>query len=83
MHVLKESGRSLLPVGVTSVQGDFERGELVSCLSGDGKEIARGLINYSSLEAQKIIGKKSDNLSAILGYIGDRELIHRDNLVLV
>lgn len=83
MHVLKESGRSLLPVGVTSVQGDFERGELVSCLSGDGKEIARGLINYSSLEAQKIIGKKSDNISAILGYIGDRELIHRDNLVLV
>jgi len=82
-RVLKESGKSLLPIGVTKVSGKFERGELVSCLDREGKEIGRGLANYSNAEAQKIIGKKSDNISSILGYIGDLELIHRDNLVLV
>lgn len=82
-RVLQESGKSLLPIGVIKVSGQFERGELVSCIDSDGKEIGRGLVNYSIVEAQKIIGKKSDNISSILGYIGDLELIHRDNLVIV
>ena len=82
VRVLKESGKSLLPIGVTHVSGKFERGELVSCIDNEKNEIARGLVNYASSEAQKIIGKKSNNISSILGYIGDFELIHRDNLVL-
>lgn len=82
-RVLKDSGKSLLPIGVVSVSGPFERGELVSCLNGAGKEIGRGLVNYNSIEAQKIIGKKSDHISSILGYLGDLELIHRDNLVII
>lgn len=81
--VLSESGRSLLPVGVKSVQGDFERGELVSCVDLQGKEIARGLVNYSAVEAAKISGQKSQVIETILGYSGDKELIHRDNLVLL
>ena len=81
--VLSESGRSLLPVGVKSVQGDFERGELVSCVDLQGKEIARGLVNYSAVEAEKISGQKSQVIENILGYSGDKELIHRDNLVLL
>jgi len=82
-RVLKESGKSLLPIGVIKVSGKFERGELVSCVDREGKEIGRGLVNYSMTEAQKIIGEKSDRISSILGYIGDMELIHRDNLVIV
>ena len=80
---LLESGSSLLPIGVTGVNGEFSRGDLVSCVSTDGREVARGLTNYSSEEANKIVGQASDQLSALLGYGGDEELIHRDNLVLV
>jgi len=80
---LLESGSSLLPIGVTAVSGEFSRGDLVSCLSADGREVARGLTNYTSQEANKIIGQASDRLSELLGYGGDKELIHRDNLVLV
>lgn len=82
-RVLKDSGKSLLPIGVTHVSGQFERGELVRCVNPEGKEIARGLVNYSVMEAEQIIGKKSDKISFILGYIGDLELIHRDNLVII
>jgi len=83
VEVLKGSGKSLLPVGVTTVSGDFKRGELVSCIDGKGNEVARGLINYSLKEAEKIIGQPSHKIGEILGYGGDSELIHRDNLVLV
>ncbi len=83
INVIKVSGKSLLPVGVTQVGGDFRRGELVSCVDAKGKEIARGLTNYNSAEAEKIIGKPSNKIFDILGYGGDSELIHRDNLVLV
>jgi glutamate 5-kinase len=81
--VLRQSGRSLLPVGVTAVDGGFKRGELVICAAPDGAEVARGLVNYSAEEAQRIIGQPSDRIEAILGYVDEPELIHRDNLVLV
>ncbi len=82
INVLKGEGRSLLPVGVTQVIGRFSRGEIVSCLSADGREIARGLVNYSSDETDRIKGRSSRDLESILGYIDEPELIHRDNLVL-
>ena len=80
--VLKESGRSLLPVGVTRIEGDFLRGDLVRCFDPDGLEVARGLVNYSATEAARICGRTSAELPILLGYRGDEELIHRDNLVL-
>ena len=80
---LCKSGSSLLAVGVKEVQGDFGRGEIVSCVAIDGKEIARGLVNYNSDDAAKIKGKVSSEIESILGYVDDAELIHRDNLVLV
>jgi len=81
--VLQESGKSLLAVGVTSVKGNFIRGEMVTCVNHEGKEIAHGLVNYNALEAAKICGKSSGEIEAILGYVDEAELIHRDNLVLV
>ncbi len=83
VRVLRESGRSLLPVGVTAVHGDFSRGELVSCTDAEGAEIARGLVNYSSGEAVRIIGEPSERIEAILGYVDEPELIHRDNMVVL
>lgn len=83
VRVLKESGKSLLPIGVTAVSGDFERGDLVACVTGDGLEIARGLVNYGASDAQKLCGHPSRNIEALLGYVDEPELIHRDNLVLV
>ncbi len=80
---LCDSGSSLLAVGVTSVKGEFSRGEMVSCISPSGDEIARGLVNYSSTEIEKIKGQTSEKIEALLGYIDDAELIHRDNLVIV
>lgn len=80
--VLTQQGRSLLPVGVKSVEGDFRRGDVVICADPQGRQIARGLVNYSRDEAVKIIGQSSENIEAILGYRDDDELIHRDNLVL-
>ena len=76
-----EQGRSLLPIGITAVSGEFERGDLVSCVDGQGRERARGLANYSSAEAQALMGKASAHIESILGYCGEEEMIHRDNLV--
>ena len=78
---LKE-GKSLLPIGVLEVQGDFERGAAVACLSPDGREIARGLANYSSGESRRIARRASQEIETILGYIDEPEIIHRDNLIL-
>lgn len=75
--------KSLLPVGVKAVQGSFRRGEMVICVAPDGREVARGLVNYSALEAQKIIGRPSDEIERLLGYVDEPELVHRDNLILV
>jgi glutamate 5-kinase len=83
VKVLRESGRSLLPVGVTAVEGYFGRGDMVSCVDSQGREIARGLVNYSAAETQRIMGSASKDIESILGYQVDEELIHRDNLVLV
>ncbi len=76
------AGRSLLPIGVQAVQGDFERGAVVACVGSNGREIARGLANYSSGDARRIARKASQEIEAILGYIDEPELIHRDNLIL-
>ena len=81
--VLKEQGRSLLAVGVRAVSGDFDRGAIVGCLNPDGKEVARGLVNYSAHEARRIMGQPSERIAEILGYVDEPELIHRDNLVIV
>lgn len=82
VRVLRESGRSLLPVGVKRVDGEFGRGELVRCVDPLGHEVARGLVNYSASEAKQIAGVSSDKIAAILRYEGEQELIHRDNMVL-
>jgi len=82
-RVLRQQGRSLLAVGVTDVEGSFTRGELVSCVDSGGREVARGLVNYSSEEARLIKGKGTEDIADILGYREDDELIHRDNMVIV
>lgn len=78
---LAAGGKSLLPVGVKSVQGEFERGEVIACVDEQGHEVARGLVNYSAAEARRIAGKPSSSIESILGYVDEPELIHRDNLV--
>ncbi len=83
VKALSTSGKSLLPIGVISVSGDFERGEVVICLDPTGREIARGLINYSAVETRKILQRTSNEIEVILGYVDELELIHRDNLVLL
>lgn len=80
--VLRERGRSLLPVGVTRVDGRFRRGEMVACLDPNGHELARGLVNYDSQAASRIAGYPSEAIEKRLGYLTEPELIHRDNLVL-
>jgi glutamate 5-kinase len=83
VRVLREQGRSLLAVGVCEVEGEFQRGALVACLDPEGREVARGLVNYSASEARAIKGLPSDRIEATLGYADEPELIHRDNLVLI
>lgn len=83
VDALRSAGKSLLPIGVKTVAGDFERGAVVACLSPDGVEIARGLVNYSAQESRRIAGLPSSEIRAILGYVDEPELIHRDNLVLL
>ena len=75
------SGKSLLPAGVTGVEGQFERGDAVTVVGGDGLELARGLVAYSADDARRIIGHKSREIETILGYRGREVLIHRDDLV--
>lgn len=79
---LMDAGKSLLPIGVVEVQGEFARGEVIACMSQSGGEIARGLTNYSSAQAHLICRRSSAEIEAILGYMLEPELIHRDNLVL-
>ncbi len=80
---LREGGRSLLPIGVTGVAGEFERGEVVVCVGPDQRELARGLVNYNAEETRKIARKPSSEIANVLGYVDESELIHRDNLVLL
>lgn len=79
---LRESGRSLLPVGVIEVEGRFQAGDLVACLNAEGHEVARGLINYDADEARLLCRVSSSAINQVLGRAGEAELIHRDNLVL-
>ena len=83
VKVLREDGKSLLPIGVVSVDGSFERGDVVACLDQDGNEVARGLVNYTSAETARILRKPSSEIANTLGYVDEAELIHRDNLVLL
>ena len=78
-----EAGRSLLAKGITRVSGEFERGDTVSVVSPEGEEIARGLSNYHAIDMIRILGKHSDAIEHILGYVGPREAIHRDDMVLL
>ncbi len=80
---LVRDGKSLLPIGVTGVRGSFERGEAVACLDPEGREIARGLVNYAAGEARVIMRRASSEIEGLLGYVDEPELIHRDNLVLL
>ena len=83
VEALAVGGKSLLSIGVTNVSGNFERGEVVGCLDPHGKEIARGLVNYNAVETRRILRRPSSEIENILGYVGEPELIHRDNLVLL
>jgi glutamate 5-kinase len=76
-------GSSLLPVGVVSVEGNFQRGDAVSIFSGDGRDIARGLTSYSSIDAKVLQGRRSEEIEKLLGYAGRDEMVHRDNLALL
>lgn len=78
---LTEEGKSLLPVGMVSVEGDFARGDVIAVRSPEGAEIARGLANYASAEARLICRKPSSEFEGLLGYVAEPEMIHRDNLV--
>lgn len=83
VRALRAQGSSLLPIGVTAVDGEFLRGDVVSCVDETGREIARGLINYSAQESRRILRLPTGQIEAVLGYIDEPELIHRDNLVVV
>ena len=82
VKVLQTSGKSLLAVGIDSVEGVFYRGDMVACVDPEGNEIARGLVNYDNTEVSILCGQSSEKIADLLGYAGDEEVIHRDNLVL-
>ncbi len=83
VRVLREQGRSLLAVGVKEVQGEFSRGDVVSCFDEQGREIARGLVNYDSDAMSRLKGQPTSRFAEILGYLDEEEMIHRDNLALM
>jgi glutamate 5-kinase len=80
-EVLRDAGRSLLAVGVTGVEGSFSRGAIVACVDPQGREVARGMVNYDAEETRRIMGQPSARIADLLGYVDEPELIHRDNLV--
>ena len=79
---VRDEGKSLLPIGVTAVHGEFHRGDVIAVRAPDGTELARGLANYGSSEARLIARKASSEFERLLGYTAEPEMIHRDNLVL-
>ena len=82
-RMVTREGKSLLPIGVTAIDGEFGRGEVITLTDEHGREIARGLTNYSSTEARRIMRRQSAEFEEVLGYVGEAELIHRDNMVLL
>ena len=80
---LLEEGKSLLPIGVKEVKGEFETGDVVACIDPRGKECARGLVNYSASDTRRIMGQPSAKIADILGSISETELMHRDNLIIL
>ena len=78
---LRADGKSLLPIGMTAVDGEFSRGEVIAVRDGAGREIARGLANYAAAEARLLCRKPSSQIESLLGYVAEHEMIHRDNLV--
>ncbi|MFB3106137.1 MAG: PUA domain-containing protein, partial [Pseudomonadales bacterium] len=83
VDALQHKGVSLLSVGVVAVRGEFVRGDMVRCVDESGGLVAQGLANYGSIDASKLVGASSDEISARLGYCLEPELVHRDNLVLL
>jgi glutamate 5-kinase len=83
VSALTKMGKSLLPSGITKIEGHFEIGDYINCVSKDGKKIAKGLTNYSSKDLDQIKGKKTAEIERLLGYKYSDEVIHRDNLVVV
>src|SRR5690606_8393513 len=82
VRALTEGHKSLLPIGVVDVEGEFERGDVVACVDAHGVECGRGLINYSSADTRRILRQPSHRIADILGSMSDTELMHRDNMVL-
>jgi glutamate 5-kinase len=83
VRALTREGKSLLPIGVVAVEGAFQRGEVVGCYDPEGREVARGLVNYDASETARIMRRPSSEIEAVLGYVDEPALIHRDNLVLL
>lgn len=81
-NVLQNSGKSLLAVGIKATSGRYSRGDVVACVDESGTEIARGLVNYTADEVAKLQGNASNRIEELLGYSGEVEIIHRDNLIL-
>jgi len=82
VSVLRKHGKSLLAVGIIATRGRYQRGEVVACVDESGNEIARGMVNYNSGEVARLLGQDSGRIAELLGYAGEEEIIHRDNLVL-
>ena len=83
IKALLENKKSLLPVGVKSFSGNFQRGDLLSCMNQDGVEVARGLSNFSSVDVERIMGQKTDCINPPLENMFEENLIHRNNLVII
>jgi glutamate 5-kinase len=79
---ISQAGKSLLAAGITAVEGDFQASDAVKLCDQQGREIARGLVNYSSDELQMVRGHRSEEIPTILGYPGAETVVHRDNLVI-
>jgi glutamate 5-kinase len=82
-QAVQAKGRSLLPIGIIEVQGSFNKGDVVALCDADGSEFARGLCNYSSDDAAKIVGLRTEKISEVLGTFPYEEVVHRDNLVVI
>ncbi len=82
-RALALEGKSLLPIGVSGIEGEFEPGDVVACMDPQGRECARGLTNYSSSDARRIMGQPTSKIMEILGGVSEKELVHRDNLIVL